>query len=418
MKRLGILLAVSLVLGFSSCEKEFDTPPIKEIPIGTIKTIADVRAMYTGVDSLFSNDLTIRAVVVTDETSGNFYKETYIKDNTGGIKLRFTSSSSLSIGDSIRVQLNGGRLTEFNGMLSVDDLDPDASNVILKNNVTVVPSIVSLDQVTGALQGQFIQIDNVEFASNEIGTTWADAINKFSVNHNLTDCNGNTVLVRTSGFSNFAADIIPAGNGTLIGVVGVFGNDVQIFIRDPSELSMNGTRCAGGGGASCDPLLGLNVNFTNHTLGSMINENCWKAGVLQGSNNWLCTDNAGDYNATATGNPSGTQEMWMATPIIQSGGNDMLSFSSAQQNILTSSLSVMVSKNFDGSNYGSATWTPVTATVASSSNANNVFLSSGSIALSASLGAGYTGNYSVAFKATMANNSFSLFKVDNVVITQ
>lgn len=418
MKRLSILLAASLALGFASCEKKYDSPPIEEIPIGTIKTISDLRDMYNGVDSIFVDDLTIRAVVVTDETTGNFYKETYIKDNTGGIKLRFTSSSSLSIGDSIRVQLNGGTLTEYNGMLSVDNLDPDESNVILENNVTVTPIVTSLDQITAAMQGQFVQFDNVEFEAVSIGNTWADPINQYSLNHNLTDCNQNIVLVRTSGYSNFAGDVIPSGNGSLIGVVGVFGSDVQIFIRDPNELTMTGTTCAGGGGASCDPLAGLNANFSDHSEGSDLNENCWKSGTLQGSNNWICTDNGGDLNASATGSVSGSQEMWMATPVIQSGGNDMLSFSSAQQNILTSSLTVMISTDYDGTNFGSATWTTVSATVASGSNANNVFVPSGSNALSAYLGSGYTGEYAIAFKANMASNAFSIFKVDNVVISQ
>ena len=418
MKRLSILLAAGLALGFASCEKEFDTPPIKEIPVGTIETISDLRAMYTGVDSVFVNDLTIRAVVVTDETTGNFYKETYIKDNTGGIKLRFTSSSSLSIGDSIRVQLNGGTLTEYNGMLSVDNLDPDESNVILENNVTVNPLVTTLDQVTAAMQGQFIQIDNVEFPSNEVGTTWADPINQFSINHNLTDCSSNVVLVRTSGYSNFAGEVIPSGNGSLIGVVGVFGSDVQLFIRNPNELTMNGVRCAGGGGVSCDPLAGMNETFSSQVVGDVLNKNCWKAGNSQGSNNWLGAETSGDKFGIASGNASATQEMWVTTPIIQSGGNDMLSFSSAQQNILGSSLSVMISTDYDGTNYSSATWTAVTATVASGANANNVFVASGSNALSTYLGASYTGTYAVAFKATMDNNSFSQFKLDNVIITQ
>ena len=418
MKRFSILLAAGLALGIMSCEKEYDTPPIKEIPIGTIKTIADIRAMYNGVDTVFADDLTVRAVVTTDQTSGNFYKEAYIRDNTGAIKLRFTGSTSLSIGDSVRFQLKGGRLTEYNGMLSVDDLDPDASNVILVNNVTVNPMVVSLDQVTGAMQSQLIQIDNVEFDAAEIGTTWADPINKYSVNHNLMDCNANTVLVRTSGYANFAGDVIPSGNGSLIGVVGVFGNDVQIFIRTPNELTMNGTRCSGGGGGSCTPLAGLNETFSGFSNGNEINSNCWRTGTITGGNKWIAGDASGNLFAVATGNVSGTQTMYMTTPIIQSAGNDVLSFESAQQNIQTSTLEIMVSTDYDGTNFNTATWTNISATIADGSTANNTFVPSGNINLSSTLGAGYTGTYAVAFKATMANSSFSLLKVDNVIITQ
>jgi len=419
MKRLSILLAAGLTLGFMSCEKKYDTPPIKVIPEGTIKTIAELRAMHSGVDSTFSEDLTIRCVVTTDQTSGNFYKEAYIKDNTGAIKLRFTGSTSLSIGDSIRVQLNGGRLTEYKAMLSVDDLDPDASTVILKNNVAVTPTLVTLDQVTGAMQGQLIQIDNVEFSPADIGTTWADAINKYSSNHDLTDCNGsNPILVRTSGYANFAGDVIPSGNGSIIGVVGVYNTDIQILIRTPNELTMTGTTCAGGGGASCDPLAGINETFAGNTAGTSIAKNCWKAGTLQGSNGWICGNNNGDLCATATGNSSGTQEMWMTTPVIQSNGNDVLSFSSAQQNIQSSSLTVYVSTNYDGTNYSSATWTALSPVLATATDAANTYIPSGNVSLSSVLGAGYTGTYAVAFKANMFSSSFSLFKIDNVVISQ
>lgn len=421
MKKIGILLATAgLLLGISSCEKKYDSPPIKTIPEGSIKTIAEVRAMHTGTDTLFTEEISLRAVVTTDQSTGNFYKEAFIQDPTGGIKLRFTNSTSLSIGDSIRVQLKGGTLTSYKGMLSVDNLDPDESNVIIKNNVTVTPIVKTLDQVTGALQGQFIQINDVEFSASDLGTTWADPVNKSSVNHDLVDCNNNTVLVRTSGYANFAGDVIPQGNGTIYGVVSVFNTDVQIYIRNPNELTLSGNRCTGGGsGANCTPLSGgLSATFSNHTTGNIMNENCWKAGNLQGSNNWLCGDNSGDKCAVATGNASTVQQMWMATPVIQSGGNDVLSFSSAQQNILSSNLSVLISTDYDGTNYSSANWSPITATVATSADAANTYVSSGNISLSSNLGANYTGTYAIAFKATMATNSFSILKVDNVSITQ
>ncbi len=419
MKRIGLLIATAgIVLGLSSCEKKYDSPPIKEIPVGSIKTIQEVKSMYPGTDTTFNEEMTIYCTVTTDQSTGNFYKEAYIKDNTGAIKLRFTGSTSLSIGDSMRVQLNGGTLTDYNGMLSIDGLDPIRNIVILENNIPVIPTPVSLDQVTGALQSQLIELNGVEFDAAELGTTWADAANKNSVNHTLVDCSQNMVLVRTSGYANFAGDVIPNGNGKLIGVVGVFGSDVQIFIRNPNELDMNGTRCSGGGGNNCSPLNGINEDFTSFSVGAEVNANCWNTGIISGSHRWIIGDNAGDHYASATGSTSGTQEMWMTTPIIQSGGNDVLSFSSAQQNMLTSTLSVMVSTDFDGSNYSDATWTNISATLANSGTGANIFVPSGNINLSTVLGANYTGTYAVAFKASMANNSFSMFKIDNVVISQ
>lgn len=42
-------------------------------------------------------------------------------------------------------------------------------------------------------------------------------LNQTTVNRTLTDCNTN-VIVRNSGYANFAGDPLPSGNGSFISV--------------------------------------------------------------------------------------------------------------------------------------------------------------------------------------------------------
>ena len=77
-------LMLSIITLFTSCEKEFDTPPTKTIPVGNVITIAQARALYVpGVTTRITDDLSVYGVVTADETSGNLYKESYIQDETG-----------------------------------------------------------------------------------------------------------------------------------------------------------------------------------------------------------------------------------------------------------------------------------------------------------------------------------------------
>lgn len=414
----ALFLCFIAVLVFCSCEPEYDTPPVQTIPEGQLIDITTLKGMYNGVDLPITSDMSLYGVITTDESSGNFYKEAYIEDAGGAIRLRLLASGGLYIGDSVRVYLKETVISEYNGLLQLDNVDVDKNIIKQATGVDASPTVYTLDQVSAGLQSRLIKIENVEFSSASLGMTWADPINEYSVNHTLEDCNNNTVLVRSSGYSNFAGDVIPSGNGSIIGIVSVFGSDVQLIIRTPAELTMDGTNCSAGGGGPCLPSTGMNADFANHTIGSSIIEQCWKAGIITGTNNWLCQNASSNQVAEAAGNNSSASEMWMTTPEIQSGGNDVLTFLSAQQNQLTSTLTVMVSTDFDGTNYSGATWTAVTATVAQSTDGDNTLVPSGNVDLTTALGAGYSGTYRVAFIANMASNQFSLYQVDNVVITQ
>jgi hypothetical protein len=417
-----VVMLTTTLFTFSSCERKYDKPPVTEIPVGNVIDIATLKGMYAGSNISIQEDYSVYATVTADESTGNFYKEAYVQDATGAIKLRLVSPGGLYIGDSIRIYLKGTILSTYNGLLQLDSVNVD--NNVIKQAVGkyITPTVYGLDQISAGLQSQLVRIENVEFVANELGTTWANAITQFAVNHNVTDCNGNTRLLRTSGYSNFAGEVIPNGNGYLTAIVGVFNNDVQLYIRTPNEVVFNDPRCTGGGPISCDPINGLSETFTNHTANGTVSELCWKSFSTVGTRNWLIKEVSGNKIAEASilGTGDNSNEMWMITPEIQSSGNDILSFQSAVQNWNHDGVSVWVSTNFNGTSVGSANWTQLTATIAGNGDGNNVYVSSGGINLASVLGAAYTGTYYIGFKynASGIGGQTSTYRIDNVLISQ
>ena len=94
------LLALPLFLALAmGCKKEFDTPPVRSLPAGSVVTIAQLKAMYQGTPVHFSDTAgavnTLYAVVTADEQNGNLYKNLFIQDHTGAMAIRLLSSGGL-----------------------------------------------------------------------------------------------------------------------------------------------------------------------------------------------------------------------------------------------------------------------------------------------------------------------------------
>jgi hypothetical protein len=67
--------------------------------------------------------------------------------------------------------------------------------------------------------------------------TWADIPGQTSGNRDLLDASGGTpIVVRTSNYSTFGADLIPGDTGTVIGIFQIYGNTQQFIIREVSDV--------------------------------------------------------------------------------------------------------------------------------------------------------------------------------------
>src|SRR3954471_15998796 len=125
------LLLIS-ALGICSCKKEFDIPPVKPAETLNKINIAAVKAKYAAnINYRFKSDSSLYCVITADETSGNLFKELYVKDATGALHIKLVNSGGLFIGDSIRINLKDITLNENNKLIQLDSVDTEKSIVKL-----------------------------------------------------------------------------------------------------------------------------------------------------------------------------------------------------------------------------------------------------------------------------------------------
>ncbi len=248
IRRFTHLILVLIPLMFGGCEKDPDHPPLKTINEDAVVTIEQLRNMYNGSPVEISGDAMLFATVIMDENLGNIYRSLIVQDETGGIYIRLTSPSWLNVGDSVRIVLDGSQLDEYNNMLQLNDIDPDSQIIKQSPERYIQPQTLTIPEITSSKQAQLIKLEEVQFTFEDTGLPFADAVNQRAMSRTLIDCEGNSIIVRTSGFADFAGEKIPEGNGSLIAVVTQFQNIMQLFIRDPAELELDGERCPPPGG--------------------------------------------------------------------------------------------------------------------------------------------------------------------------
>lgn len=409
-KLISLLLLAGTTLFISSCNKEFDEPPIKTIPEGNRITIADLKVMYQGTPVKITDELSMFAVVTMDEQSGNIYKEAYIQDETGAINLRLLSSGGLYQGDSVRVYLKGTVLSTYNQMMQLDSVDVDNNIIKQATKRDRQPDVYTdISQITTGHQAKLIKIENVQFVSSELGNTYADGINLTSQSRTLEDSLGNNIIVRTSGYANFANDTLPEGSGSIIAIVSQFNSTLQLLIRNPSEVVFNNPRFgAGGPGGNT-----LTKNFQDQSITS----GGWTTQLVTGTYNWTTSDagSTGNFygmmsNWTGSGNVA--SEAWLISPAIDlsTSSNATFDFRNAS-NFSGPNMEVLISTDYDGvSAPSSATWTSLNPVL---STGGFAWVNGGPLSLNSYL----TSGVYLAFKYTGTASSGKTWEVDDIIVT-
>lgn len=236
---------------FFSCKKEYDVPPLKKANDGEKITISAIKAKYkSNINYKFQNDSNLYCTVIADEVSGNLYKDVYVRDASGALHVKLLFGGGLFIGDSIRINLKGAYLNEYNRLIQLDSVDMEKNVVKLASGLNPQPEIMTISQIiantsaTNTVQSRLVKIENVEFLPADQNQPFADAIAKASVNRIIKSCSNASVTVRTSGYANFASKNTPAGNGSIIAIVSQYGSTMQLIIRNYNDLDMNGALCS------------------------------------------------------------------------------------------------------------------------------------------------------------------------------
>lgn len=396
------------LLIITGCKKEYDVPPLEDIPETPIMTIAELRAWQAGTGGIISidNELSVYGTVTMDETDGNIYKNVYLQDASGAVNVRLLNGGGLYEGDSIRIYLKGTILNKYNGVLQIDSVDVDKNVIKQKTNVSFTPALVSIDMLSSAQESQLIRLENVQFIKPQLGGTFADAENLESLDRILEDEAGNTVKVRTSGYAAFADQLLPEGSGSLICVVNHFNGEVQLLIRSYSEINMAGARFQGilekkdfddgdvySGGWKTYQVIGTETNWKTSSAGGAPND----YGVIS---NYIAPVNYPTEN-------------WLISPVVDlsSAEAPFLNFDNACS-YDGAAIQILISTDYDGVSNPTlqGTWTDISGFAVLSTGFFN-WKNSSNIGLGT-----LSPNVHIAFKYTGSGSDGRTWELDNIVI--
>jgi hypothetical protein len=158
---------------------------------------------------------------------------------------------------------------------------------------------------------------------------------------------------------------------------------------------------------STDGLDNTVLNLTDWKNFAQTGTVVWKNQIYQGN---------GYAEFTSYQSPDAVSVGWLISPPIDMDANDgeKLVFQSSQSYVSSAAnkLEVLISTDYDGTNFATATWLPLQANLPTRDATYFLFQESGIIDLSS-----YTGNAYVAFKVTGSGTNTTLdgsYQIDNV----
>lgn len=275
LNTIPVILAATLLM--SSClKKDFETPPDQSsydpmLPVNaSIKDIKALRPDPAGTTSGYikiDSNLTIAGIVTGDDRSGNLYKQINIEDSTGGIAILIDAYSLYNdypVGRKVYINLKDLYLGTYNGLPQIG-YTPDntgsisgipaslSSKYITKANYPnpVTPIEVEIKDIAiynPLLVNRLITIKDAEFQDAYLNSSYAAPAPSSGTDAGLQDCNGNKIVLRTSGYSNFQSKIVPSGRGRITVLYTVYRRNPQLVLLDTNDVEFTNPRCDGSSG--------------------------------------------------------------------------------------------------------------------------------------------------------------------------
>jgi len=412
------LVALIFTTIITACKKTYQAPPQSSNPkLIVTSTIKDLKARHkvSGAFDMINDSTIISGIVIANDKSGNLYKEMYIRDETGAIAVELSGTlyTNFPVGKRVYIKCYGMCLSDYNNMIqlgvkAIINGSPSLESVptpLVPNYViggalnspdSAKPKIVTQADLTltGSfmqfpLLGDLIQLDGYEFQLSDTRKTYGDTSSyKKSGELYIKSCSGtSSLMVRTSGYADFAAKNPEAGNGSITAIYTVYGSTKQLVIRDTTDVKFSGARCF-----LFEEDFGSLVTSDNKTVFDFPGwKNIPEVGTVK-FKNAVFGASGKCILANAFGSASPIATTWVVSPqiILPTGLNPKLSFTTAFQFAIgPTTLKPYISTNYDGGlTPWTATWTelipptPIPANTATNYLISfSPFVSSGNISL-------------------------------------
>lgn len=260
-----------ILAGMTACQDDFDNPAL-HVPEATLTpntSILEVKTKYWDdatnyIDTIEMTEsgehVVIAGRVISSDATGNIYKNLVIQDETAAIAISINANSLYNdyrLGQEIVLDLTNMYIGKYNGLQQLGF--PEYSTqygweatfmppefFYAHSELNGLPEPEKMDTITVKLgdlpsapeglrkwQSQLVRINNVSFTGGgELPFSEDDA----STNRTLTDTHGNSIIVRNSNYASFKSQILPAGNGDVVGILSYYGTSGwQILLRFASD---------------------------------------------------------------------------------------------------------------------------------------------------------------------------------------
>lgn len=449
IKNLSLLFFLGLIVVSCVKDDDYDIPEVNvdEPNIDANFTIQNVKDIYGGFEPVIieagedsETPLFIEAYVVSSDESGNFYKQIIIQNTpenpTAGISISTEATdlyTKYEPGRKIYFRVDGLYSGVFAGLPTLGTQDGDEigrisikefNDRIFRSQevVDIVPKEITISQAgtNESLLNTLVKLSGVEFADGELGESYGNIDDTFSVNRSVVNCNDDEIILRNSGFADFKNLPLPEGNGMLTAVLSTFNGTNQLFIRNTSDVMFDGERCED---ETTNTELPFSEDFENYPAGpgEIVSIDQWtNVNANGGERLWEIRDFDNNQYAQTSAFNSGESpyEAWLVTPgfDLQGVPSGTFSFDTKDGFYNGTALSVYVSTDFSG-DPNTATWTELTATF-STGNTDGYgddYVSSGNIDLSE-----YAGEVVYfGFRYQGGDGGVSTtYQIDNVSVTE
>lgn len=287
MKKIKFIALAFLALTLGSCMGDGYADPdltdkVPAAPWGNnslreknVISIADLKTQFATIINsdngykLIEKDMMIKAVVTGNDVSGNIYNQVSVQDASGAIIIAINGSGLsgyLPVGQEILVNLKGLYIGSYkklpqiggvntklsDGSLGMGKIERAIWNEHFKilnpgeaDASTVVPEEFDLTKLTDAAYmdanvGKLMTLKKVKFASANGTNVWAPDDTNTSLE--LIDAetgkkiSSSNLVVRNSGYSKFANEVVPKGVFDITGIFTRYNNTWQIVLRNTDDL--------------------------------------------------------------------------------------------------------------------------------------------------------------------------------------
>ena len=381
----------------------------------SLKTVADVKKLFTGSNYLIPDNIYIKGKVTANDETGNLYRYIYIEDATGGIRININKANTIyqdyrfKVGKNLIVKLKDLYIGKYNGEFQIGTLSGSTLGFIAEADIykylfdsnepatSVTATEKTIPQLTSDDVGKWIKIKNVQFIDTELGNT-------YSGNRTLIDCTGNKIILRTNSQASFSSAMIDNGKGDIYAILSIYNGVYQLIIPKQANADLEGIRC--------DGTLPVYETIFSDAFASLSN---WTAVNVSGTQVWATTTFGNPAPSAIMDGKGSANEDWLVSKKItipSTYKEVFFSFETDGRNA-GSLLEVYITDNYTGS-VSTTSWTKTNPALDTDLANFAGFVNSGKVDISSFKGKDIV----VAFKYTSTSTSVpsTTWEVDNFAV--